>query len=164
VHVRAEPLPGADSDIAATLYRVAREALANIVKHAQASTVDIDLTVDEHSTPPCVLLRVADDGVGIREGQLDRRAEGHLGLRLLIDRVADQGGELSVTPGPDGGTVALARVPVTLSGEPPVVPYPRPAAAQPGTPPGGTGRSGTGRSGTAAAGGDADRARADTTS
>ena len=53
---------------------------------------------------------MADDGVGIREGQLDRRAEGHLGLRLLIDRVADQGGELSVTARPGGGTVALARV------------------------------------------------------
>jgi signal transduction histidine kinase len=159
VNVRAEALPGADSDIAATLYRVARETLANVVKHAQASTVDIDLTVDEHSTPPCVLLRVADDGVGIREGQLDRRAEGHLGLRLLIDRVADQGGELSVTPGPNGGTVALARVPVTLSGEPPRVPYPRPAATQPGASP-----CGTGPTGPDPTGGDADRARADTTS
>src|SRR6185312_3573484 len=134
VNVHAQALPGADSDIAATLYRVARETLANIVKHAEASTVDIDLAVDASEAPQCVVLRVADDGVGIREGQLDRRAEGHLGLRLLIDRVADQGGRLTVTPGPEGGTVALARMPVTIDSLPtlPVVPtarsVPEPAA------------------------------------
>jgi two-component system, NarL family, sensor kinase len=127
VNVHAQALPGADSDIAATLYRVARETLANIVKHAEASTVDIDLAVDGSETPQCVVLRVADDGVGIREGQLDKRAEGHLGLRLLIDRVADQGGTLTVTPGPAGGTVALARVPITVDSAAtlPVVPAPR---------------------------------------
>jgi signal transduction histidine kinase len=148
VHVRAEPLPGADSDVAATLYRVARETLANVAKHAQASTVEVDLSVDHAGPTPCVVLRVADDGVGIREGQLDKRAEGHLGLRLLIDRVADQGGELTVTPGPEGGTVALARVPVTVT-------VPSPRAAEPG--PSSNGTPGAGRDA-------ADRARADTSS
>ena len=114
VNVHAESLPGSDSDIAATLYRVARESLANVAKHAEASTVDIDLAVEQSPTSQSVVLRVADDGVGIREGQLDKRAEGHLGLRLLIDRVADQGGVLTITPGPNGGTVALARVPVSV--------------------------------------------------
>ena len=117
VTVRAEALPGADPAVAATLYRVARETLANVVKHAQASAVAVDLTVDPDRSPTCVTLRIADDGVGIRPDQLDRRAQGHLGLRLLIDRVADQGGEMSVTPGPDGGTVALAQVPVTIPGD-----------------------------------------------
>src|SRR5689334_5566143 len=91
-----EPGSSTDSDVAATLYRVARETLANIAKHAQASTVDIDLAVDDGPTPQTVVLRVADDGIGIRADQLDKRAEGHLGLRLLIDRVADQGGRLTV--------------------------------------------------------------------
>ncbi len=58
------------------------------------------------------MLRVADDGIGIRPEQLDKRAEGHLGLRLLIDRMADQGGELRIEARPEGGTVALARMPV----------------------------------------------------
>jgi signal transduction histidine kinase len=137
VTVRAEALPAADSDVAATLYRVARETLANVAKHAQASTVEVDLAVDSTSTPPCVTLRVADDGVGIRDGQLDKRAEGHLGLRLLIDRVADQGGELRITPGSDGGTVALARMPVaaasgsTLAASPPAAPVVPPPATAP---------------------------------
>jgi two-component system NarL family sensor kinase len=151
VDVHAEPLPDADSDVTATLYRVARETLANVAKHAEASTVEVDLTVDRDGAPPCVVLRVSDDGVGIREGQLDRRAEGHLGLRLLIDRVADQGGELTVTARPGGGTLALARVPVTIESDGPAVPCPRPA--------------GPAQHGTAPDGGDpADRARADTTS
>jgi signal transduction histidine kinase len=125
VRVQAEPLPGADSDVAATLYRVARETLANVAKHAQASTVEVDLGPDVAADQPYVVLRVADDGVGIREGQLDKRAEGHLGLRLLIDRVADQGGRLEVTARPGGGTVAVARVPVTG----PLDAIPRPRAA-----------------------------------
>lgn len=64
------------------------------------------------------MLRVADDGIGIRPDQLDKRAEGHLGLRLLIDRIADQGGSLTIEARPEGGTVALASVPVEGSVDP----------------------------------------------
>jgi signal transduction histidine kinase len=118
VHVRAEQLPGASSEVAAVLYRVARETLANVAKHAQASAVEIDLGPDRASPTPSVMLRVADDGIGIRPDQLDKRAEGHLGLRLLIDRIADQGGSLTIEARPEGGTVALASVPVTGSVDP----------------------------------------------
>jgi two-component system NarL family sensor kinase len=118
VHVRAEQLPGASSEVAAVLYRVARETLANVAKHAQASAVEIDLGPDRASPTPSVMLRVADDGIGIRPDQLDKRAEGHLGLRLLIDRIADQGGSLTIQARPEGGTVALASVPVTGSVDP----------------------------------------------
>jgi len=118
VHVRAEQLPGASSEVAAVLYRVARETLANVAKHAQASAVEIDLGPDRTSPTPAVMLRVADDGIGIRPDQLDKRAEGHLGLRLLIDRIADQGGSLTIEARPEGGTVALASVPVEGSVDP----------------------------------------------
>jgi signal transduction histidine kinase len=114
VHVRVEPLPGVDSHVAASLYRVARETLVNIAKHAEASTVEIDLHPEGDDRSACAVLQVADDGVGIDESQLDKRAEGHLGLRLLIDRIADQGGALTVKARPTGGTVALARVPLNL--------------------------------------------------
>ena len=167
VNVHAEPLPGADSDVAATLYRIAKETLANVAKHAEASTVDVDLTVDDTGSQPCIVLRVADDGVGIREGQLDKRAEGHLGLRLLIDRVADQGGELTVTRRPEGGTLALARVPLGAAGTGAFVPSPRPAVTittPPVLTPGGRAH-GTPGTGTSAGEGDADdRARADSSS
>jgi two-component system NarL family sensor kinase len=129
VHVRAEQLPGASSEVAAVFYRVARESLANVAKHAQASTVEVDLGPDHAASTPTVVLRVADDGIGIRPEQLDKRAEGHLGLRLLIDRIADQGGELRIEARPDGGTAAVARMPVDWVSDPapPVVPQPRAA-------------------------------------
>lgn len=129
VHVRAEQLPGASSEVAAVFYRVARESLANVAKHAQASTVEVDLGPDHAASTPTVVLRVADDGIGIRPEQLDKRAEGHLGLRLLIDRIADQGGELRIEARPDGGTAAIARMPVDWVSDPapPVVPRPRAA-------------------------------------
>ena len=135
VHVRAEQLPGASSEVAAVFYRVARESLANVAKHAQASTVEVDLGPDHAASTPTVVLRVADDGIGIRPEQLDKRAEGHLGLRLLIDRIADQGGELRIEARPEGGTAAVARMPVDgprVRPAPPVAP-PRPGRPRHGT-------------------------------
>jgi len=148
VHVRAEQLPGASSEVAAVLYRVARETLANVAKHSQASTVEVDLGRDRTAPTPSVVLRVADDGIGIRPEQLDKRAEGHLGLRLLIDRMADQGGELRIQARPEGGTVALARMPVDgpLGSAPSTTPFttasttaaPGRSAGTPGSPSGST--------------------------
>jgi two-component system NarL family sensor kinase len=88
-------VPTLSEEGAATLYRVARESLANVQKHAQASTVRISLDVLQglHGTDqPWVRLAVADDGVGVDPAKMDRRAEGHLGLRLLVDRVESLGG------------------------------------------------------------------------
>ena len=50
-------------------------------------------------------------------------------MRLLIDRIADQGGELRIEARPDGGTAAVARMPVDWVSDPapPVVPQPRAA-------------------------------------
>jgi signal transduction histidine kinase len=59
-----------------------------------------------------VRLVVQDDGVGVDEGQIDRRAEGHLGLRLLTDRVESLGGQLEIVSRPGQGTRVEAEVPV----------------------------------------------------
>lgn len=115
VHVAA--LPAADSETAATLYRVARETLANVAKHAAASSVVVELRPDDPGRWPDgegILLRVTDDGVGAPEGSLARRTDGHLGLRLLADRLAEAGGELTLRPAVPTGTVAEARVPVRV--------------------------------------------------
>ena len=61
-----------------------------------------------------VRLAIIDNGVGIDAGRLDRRSEGHLGLLLLIDRVENLGGTMTVTAGPEGGTAVTATVPVTV--------------------------------------------------
>ena len=59
-----------------------------------------------------VHLEVADNGIGLDPARLDRRSEGHLGLRLLKTRVEDLGGTLTLTGGADGGTVVGATLPV----------------------------------------------------
>jgi signal transduction histidine kinase len=111
VSVEVAALPPIDPQAATALYRVAKEALTNIAKHAEANAVQISLTTEPTKRGLEVVLRVADDGVGLPIDALDHRAEGHLGLRLLIDRIADLGGALTVRRAEDQGTVVEARVP-----------------------------------------------------
>jgi signal transduction histidine kinase len=101
-------------DMTATLYRVAREILANVVKHASARAVRVSLAAVEPSRTgevPMLRLEIADDGVGLDSTRLDRRSEGHLGLRLLADRVDALGGQLAVISAPGQGTTVRADLP-----------------------------------------------------
>jgi two-component system, NarL family, sensor kinase len=97
-------VPGLDEDGAAALYRVARESLANIHKHAQAKTVRISLELLEGLH--------GESGPWARLVTMDRHAEGHLGLRLLIDRLHSLGGQLVVTSALGQGTTVQADLPI----------------------------------------------------
>jgi signal transduction histidine kinase len=55
---------------------------------------------------------VQDDGRGVEPADLDRRAEGHLGLQLLRDAAKDLGGELSVVTELGAGTGLTLWLPV----------------------------------------------------
>ncbi|WP_457205051.1 sensor histidine kinase [Nocardioides sp. P5_C9_2] len=101
------------------VYRIVREALRNVVKHAGASRVLVEVT--EHDGQ--VSVRVQDDGQGpgqavvgaapptdTTEGGWDS-AEGHLGLTLLRDTLHDLGGALELRPVPTGGAALVARFP-----------------------------------------------------
>jgi two-component system NarL family sensor kinase len=116
VHVSAGALPEMSSSAAATLYRTAKEALANVVKHAEAETVWISLQPADVDHCPAVRLTVADDGVGLtprtEAAEAAVRSNGHLGLRLVHDRIADEGGTVRVEDRAGGGTVLEAVVPV----------------------------------------------------
>lgn len=78
-------------------YRVIREGLRNVVRHADARHAEVLATRDGDT----VYLSVDDDGRGPGGGDA---AEGHLGLRLLRDTMHDVGGALEITPRPGGGT------------------------------------------------------------
>ncbi len=116
VCVNVEPLPELDSEAVTTLYRVAREALANVAEHAQADRVEVSLRLDEANghLPQMINLTITDNGVGLDPERIDRRAEGHLGLRLLADRVENMGGSLSLTAPPHGGTRVSVLLPLAL--------------------------------------------------
>ncbi|MCF3940822.1 sensor histidine kinase [Gordonia tangerina] len=92
------------------LFATARELLTNVVKHAGATRVDLTVEIDDGRGRLVVL----DDGVGIDEAALsDRVAGGHIGLASRRVRLGGQGGSLTVRRHPDGGTVAIAEVPMS---------------------------------------------------
>jgi len=121
VRITAAPLPDElAEDVLTTLYRVARETLANVSEHALADQVRIDLGVSGAAGadgPQTVHLVIVDNGIGLDPEDIDRRADGHLGLRLLKDRVENCGGTWSVTSGADGNGTAVSAV-LPLSGRP----------------------------------------------
>jgi signal transduction histidine kinase len=94
------------------LVRIGREALYNAVRHAQATTVRLQLDY-QHDR---VILRVTDDGQGYAS-QRDEAPPGHHGLVIMRERAAQAGGRLVVDTGPGRGTRIEAVIP-TKYGEP----------------------------------------------
>lgn len=88
------------------LYRIAQEAISNVVKHASARHIAV--AVGEHDGG--CLLRIADDGAG-PGGALAARP-GHLGLPTMRERSELAGGWLRVEAGESAGTVVTAWVPL----------------------------------------------------
>ncbi len=97
--------PDLSLELKQTLYRVAQEALHNIIKHARASTVVLCLATGEHE----IVLEVSDDGRGFDPAGM---FPGHLGLRSMQARVAKEGGILAIESAADHGTRVRARIPV----------------------------------------------------
>ena len=115
VQLSLAEVPPMGEESLSTLYRVVRETLANVQKHAKANvvTITLDIVDSGRSTQPQIRLVVTDDGVGLEPSQVDRRAEGHLGLRLLTDRVQSLGGELVITSAPLQGTSVAVELPIS---------------------------------------------------
>jgi two-component system NarL family sensor kinase len=83
------------------VFRVAQECLQNAAKHADASTARVLLRADSSRLE----LTIEDDGAGFDpEERLRLPRDGHFGLRVLRDLVAESGGELQVSSAPGAGT------------------------------------------------------------
>lgn len=104
VSVRCEQMAQLGREASAMFYRVAREALANVLKHADADSVELTLSSNRGAT----VLRISDDGRGFEPGS--GVPEGHLGLRIMTDTIQDAGGSLDVVSTPGEGTVVEARL------------------------------------------------------
>src|SRR5918996_2722600 len=100
--IRTETRLPSATEVAA--YYVVSEALANAVKHAQASRIDISLAPRNGR----LLLSIRDDGIG---GADPTRGSGLVGL---ADRVEALGGSISVESGPGDGTEITAELPLEL--------------------------------------------------
>ena len=94
--------------VTAALVRVVNEALANALKHAEATAVDVRLVAD----PGAITVVVADDGRGFDPDAAPGAAHGHLGLTLMRGRASEAAGELTVESTPGAGTTVAARFPL----------------------------------------------------
>lgn len=104
------PTGGGDltMDVQTALLRVAQGAVANVAQHADATTVDIGLTL----SPTEATLVVHDDGVGFDRDRvgLDTATSDSFGLRAMAERVEQLGGGLTVDSAPGRGTTVTAVV------------------------------------------------------
>lgn len=102
---------------ASALYRVAQEAMTNVLKHAKGcSKLDVHLTLRAGT----MSLTVADDGIGFSPVPEGRDGE-HLGLPGMRRRMAGIGGTLHLASSPGCGTTVEARAPLAtpaLAGAP----------------------------------------------
>jgi signal transduction histidine kinase len=93
-------------DRATALFRILQEATTNVVRHARATRVDVELAADART----LRLVVRDDGCGIAADQ--QRNPRALGLIGMQDRALLFGGEVDVTTNQSGGTIVTARLPL----------------------------------------------------
>jgi len=91
-----------------TLFRIAQEALANVVAHAKAARATVAL----RRLGNTVELDVTDDGVGVPPAVLTGRNPGHLGVTGMRERATLQGGEMALHSSPGSGTRLSVRLPV----------------------------------------------------
>lgn len=103
-----------DTERAVQLYRIAQEALTNVLRHAGAARCTIRIARDADE----LHLSVEDDGVGIDPEQAFGRSEG-TGLVGMRERARSIDGELIVRPREEGGTCVTAIVPLHTDDEEP---------------------------------------------
>lgn len=101
-------------DLRLTLFRIAQEALNNVVNHARARNVRV--RVDDHEGG--VLVRIADDGVGFEVGDRPVSPNGHLGLTAMRERAEIARGWLKLSSRPGEGTSVKVWIPVPEEGQP----------------------------------------------
>ncbi len=103
-----EEEPKFDPDASIGVFRIAQEALTNILKHAQAKSADLTIGIAADT----FMLRVSDDGRGIAPTRL-LAITSHHGLASMRHRIAALGGSWEMTSPAAGGTVVLAVIPLS---------------------------------------------------
>jgi PAS domain S-box-containing protein len=100
------------SELRATLYRIAQEAVANARKHSAASKVEVTVSTEAGG----VTIRVRDDGRGFDTAELDDSEPGHIGLATMVERAELMGGWCRISSVPDAGTTVECWLPWDGSG------------------------------------------------
>ncbi len=106
-HLFIEQIPLLPDEVQMNFYRIAQEALNNVVKHAQAMHVDVSLSETvipatfEGEAERAVRLEILDDGVGFSTAS---EHSGHLGISIMRERAAAIHATLTLESQPGHGT------------------------------------------------------------
>jgi two-component system, NarL family, sensor histidine kinase UhpB len=103
-------LPALSPDVATALYRIAQEALTNVIRHADAKHVLLRVEV----APDRITLQVEDDGRGFDPAVV--RSPAALGLLGMTERARSLGGDVTFGPGATRGTVVSVSIPLAFGG------------------------------------------------
>jgi signal transduction histidine kinase len=98
-----ERLPALPAAVEVAAYRIAQEALTNVLRHANGQHCTLHMQMEEGT----LCLEIADDGQG-----MPAHYRAGVGLRAMAERAAELGGSCRIIPGSTGGTVVHARLPV----------------------------------------------------
>ncbi|HHX63460.1 MAG TPA: sensor histidine kinase, partial [Chloroflexi bacterium] len=105
--VGSETEPRLNLWVETALFRIAQEALTNVVKHAQATHVDVALSTEDDT----LRMIVADNGVGFDPQQArEMDGDGGWGLRTMVERAEAIGGSCHVESRPGEGTRVIVQV------------------------------------------------------
>jgi signal transduction histidine kinase len=104
----AEELPRQGQKIELTIYRIMQELVNNAIKHANCTKIDISLEMNEEF----IGLRVSDNGVGFDPEAIKLGPLAGLGLLGIESRLAIVNGTVQYSKTGNGGSTALALVPV----------------------------------------------------
>lgn len=96
----------APSQVEEQLLRIGREAVSNVVRHASARHLRVELDY----TPSDITLVVSDDGLGFDSGPRSA-GEGHFGLTTMRERAESAGGSVRIQSEPGAGTTVIVRTP-----------------------------------------------------
>jgi signal transduction histidine kinase len=102
-------LPPLSKEAELALFRALQEALSNVLRHADASAVDVGISVSRDG----VLLEVRDDGRGVSGEATPARLEqgGHMGLAGMRERIGALGGTVRFRGEPGAGALLEVLVP-----------------------------------------------------
>jgi PAS domain S-box-containing protein len=104
-----ESAPRLAAPVENSLFRIAQEALTNVMKHAQASEVTVSVDVEDR----IARLLIADNGIGFEVGLTRAPQAGHhWGLSAMAERAMGVGGRCRVESRPGKGTHVIVEVPI----------------------------------------------------
>ena len=90
-----------------TIFRIAQESLTNIARHAEATNIEIHLSIEKLF----IKLEIKDDGKGISENNTDND-DASFGIFGMKERASILGGKLKIVSTPKEGTAIIVELPL----------------------------------------------------